>query len=338
MASEDDRTMPVFIVNNELPAFDKKPFTTAELCAAAEIVCGFNSIDGAQRIGSLWRIYPHKKESRAKLLVQGLTLRGIQVRTKGQNPFLVKQSLNGQHNEHSQEIPATKLTIGNVPLSFSDEELLQAVKQLDVNVQSKLIHERDRNADGKLTHWKTGRRFLFITVPKEPLQKSVQIGPFKASLYHKEQKSALQQKEAECKKCLLKGHGAWECKNPIKCNQCFSDGHRSGDPNCSLVPQQPENDSRETISEDKGDKHEPQNAEGGQHILEHPEQTEPPQRSRPAKKQTVLSGFRRQGSGSVKRRLSKGSTPPHAGKHSRRPDCSEEDSECETEKQHSSDR
>ena len=122
MATTNDRTVPVFVVNNELPAFDKKPFTTAELCAAAETVCGFNSIDGAQWIGSLWRIYPRKDESRSKLLVEGLTLRGIQVRVKGQNPFVVNKTLSTAGTE--EQIPATKLIIGNVPLSYSDEELL----------------------------------------------------------------------------------------------------------------------------------------------------------------------------------------------------------------------
>ena len=322
MAKMDDRTLPVFVINNELPAFDKKPFTTAELCAAAEIVCGFNSIDGAQRIGSLWRIYPHKQESRRKLLIQGVSLRGIQVRVKEQNPFLVNQSPNAARSGQTQQIPATKLIIGNVPLSYSDEELLQAIKQLDVCVQSKLIPERDRDANGKLTHWKTGRRFLYISVPKEPLQKSIQIGPFRASLYHWEQKFVVQQNESECRRCFLKGHRTVDCKNPIKCKQCFNDGHKAGDPTCSLTPAHAEDDAGNSTTADQGHNDNPQNAEEQVQI----EEPEEPQRSRSrAKKQSLLSGFRREGSGSEKRRRSKGGTPPLAEKLSRGPDHSEEE-------------
>ena len=50
-----------------------------------------------------------------------------------------------------REVPATKLIVNNVPLSFSDDEIFQAVKSMNVNVRSKLIAERDRDKNGK-TH------------------------------------------------------------------------------------------------------------------------------------------------------------------------------------------
>ena len=88
----------------------------------------------------------------------------------------------------------------------------------------------------KLTRWKTGRRFLYIGVPSEPLPKIVEIGPFKASFYHKEQKTEERQSKAECRKCLQKGHRAAACVNPIKCRQCFKDGHKAGDADCAMTP------------------------------------------------------------------------------------------------------
>ncbi|KAL8567158.1 hypothetical protein ACOMHN_033060 [Nucella lapillus] len=154
----------------------------------------------------------------------------MQIEVKDKNPFIVV-SPEGEE----KEIPATKLTINNVPLSFSDEEILRTVKKLGASVRSKLIDERDRDKDGQLTRWKTGRRFLYIDVPtKEPLPKSVEIGPFKAALYHKEQKTV--KSDIECRKCFQKGHVNALCPNPIKCRQCFKEGHRAGDSVCSLAP------------------------------------------------------------------------------------------------------
>ena len=51
------------------------------------------------------------------------------------------------------------------------------------------MDERDRDDNGKLTRWKTGCRFLYMEVPVQPSTKTVMTGIFKASLYHKEQKT-----------------------------------------------------------------------------------------------------------------------------------------------------
>ena len=210
---------PVFVVNNQLPAFDEKLFTTAEICAAAEKRCGFETIEGAQRIGALWRIYPRSSEARRKLQIEGFILRGLHVEVKDRNPFIITSPDGTQ-----REILATKLTVSNFPLSFSDDEILQAISAMGVNLRSRLIHEKDRDSRGRLTHWKTGRRFVYIEVPKDPLPKSLEVGGFRGSLYHKEQKKGDRQKEAECNNCFQKGHNTEVCKNPVKCRQCFVDG------------------------------------------------------------------------------------------------------------------
>ncbi|KAL8619992.1 hypothetical protein ACOMHN_015274 [Nucella lapillus] len=230
--SDKDRALPVFVLNNQLPSFDQKPFTTTELCAAAEKVCGYNSIEGSQKIGNLWRIYPRNKETRQALTIQGFVLRGVVISVKTTNPYL--QSRNIGHRAQSgdtisYQTPSTKLIIGNIPLSYTDTDILQAVKQQGVTVLSHLIAERDRDESGKLTHWKTGRRFVYITVPSIPLPKSLEIGPFRGSLYHKEQKKADRQHHSECRRCLTKGHRIVDCTAPIKCRQCLKDGHKAGD-------------------------------------------------------------------------------------------------------------
>ena len=46
--NEPEHTLPVFVQNNSLPAFDKKDFSTAEICSDAEKTTGFNSIIPAE--------------------------------------------------------------------------------------------------------------------------------------------------------------------------------------------------------------------------------------------------------------------------------------------------
>ena len=45
------------------------------------------NIEGAQRIGGLWRVYLKDETARVKLLCQGITLRGQQVELKREKPL-----------------------------------------------------------------------------------------------------------------------------------------------------------------------------------------------------------------------------------------------------------
>jgi hypothetical protein len=315
-----ERCVPVFIINNQLPAFEQKVFTTAEICTAAEKVCGYNSIEGAQRIGSLWRIYPRSREHRQKLLLQGLVLRGVSVTVKSRNPFLVREpGVNDRVGDReSNQPPTTKLIISNIPLSYSDTDILQAVNTLGVNVMSKMISERDRDEKGKLTHWKTGRRFVYISIPSTPLPKTLNIGPFKAALYHKEQRTVDRQQAAECRRCLERGHRAAECQAPIKCRQCLKDGHKAGDPSCLLTPDTSQTQRAEHIvmshtsddtpqgSQDKqnaqSDKSELNAASNAKDLKDKENQRGRPRHRALSVGQTTLVQFRRAGSGSLKRK------------------------------------
>ncbi|GFR90991.1 hypothetical protein ElyMa_004317100 [Elysia marginata] len=61
-----------------------------------------------------------------------------------------------------------------------------------------------------MTRWLTGRRWLWIEVPKVPLPRTLHLAPFTATLYHTEMKSLRTSKS--CLKCGEKGHIARECK------------------------------------------------------------------------------------------------------------------------------
>ncbi|KAL8610599.1 hypothetical protein ACOMHN_006318 [Nucella lapillus] len=70
---------PVFLLNKLLPAAHEVNYAVAEICAAAEKTSGFDSIEGAQRIGGLWRLYPKTVDARVALLTCSIVLRGISI-------------------------------------------------------------------------------------------------------------------------------------------------------------------------------------------------------------------------------------------------------------------
>ena len=113
---------PLFLLNNVLPAFDKKLYSTSEICCAAEKVSGFQSIIGAQKIGGLWRIYSAHQEGRTKLLIQGILLRGVKINLRDSNPFAV---INPDGSV--KEVATTKVIIGNIPMSLPDEEVIKPI-------------------------------------------------------------------------------------------------------------------------------------------------------------------------------------------------------------------
>ena len=232
MASEPaapNRTKPVFVLNRVLPGAEEKAYTVSELCRAAEKTAGFDSVIGAQRIGGLWRLYPKTMDARMALLSKGLILRSHTIEVKDKNPFIVRDSAGTE-----TEIPSTRVVIGNVPISVSNTDILNAIVQLGVKTRSSIRDELDRDENGKLTRWLTGRRFIFIDVPEGPLPKTVKIGAFTATIYHKEQK------KLTCSNCLVvNSHHASICTAPTKCRVCLKDGHKSGDPECSLAPPTP---------------------------------------------------------------------------------------------------
>eukprot|EP00745_Piridium_sociabile_P022853 TRINITY_DN35649_c0_g1_i3.p1 TRINITY_DN35649_c0_g1~~TRINITY_DN35649_c0_g1_i3.p1 ORF type:complete len:188 (-),score=36.69 TRINITY_DN35649_c0_g1_i3:30-593(-) len=81
---------PVFLLNKHLPAVEVKDFTVPGLCVAAERCSGYESMEGAQRIGGLWRLYPLSNEGRNKLLTGGILLRGLLVQPSDTNPFALR--------------------------------------------------------------------------------------------------------------------------------------------------------------------------------------------------------------------------------------------------------
>ena len=125
------------------------------------------------------------------------------------------------------EAPTTKLYISDIPISVGDGEIRTLLERLGCIIRSPTVNERARNNDGKLIRFLTGRRFVFVEIPSSPLQRSVEVSPFKATLYHNESK-----REKKCAKCLQTGHMASTCNLYIVCSSCFKSGHMAKDGKC----------------------------------------------------------------------------------------------------------
>ena len=219
------RIEPVFFLNTEVEQEHGKWLTTLEVCiAVCNVVSDETVVEGAQRIGGLWRIYVTDEVARVNLLCTGISIRGHQITLKDRNPFLS----TGFEGEDT-----TRLYVRNIPLSYDNEEIEKVLRKKGVNMIGKLKYVRARTAAGKLTNFKTGDRFVDIVVPEEPLPKKQSMGVFTASLYHKEQRQ--NKEDIECGNCKQTGHVRRECPNEAVCYECLQTGHKRGDERCPAL-------------------------------------------------------------------------------------------------------
>ena len=208
-------------MNSDVDQENGNYLDTWEICTSvSEIVSGGSkAIDGAQRIGGVWRIYLKSSADpadRVLLLSSGINLRGVHVTLKDRNPFLI----SGRQN-----VESTRLYVRNIPLSFDNETIKNELKSMGVEMLSELKYARARTPQGQLTNFKTGDRFVEIVVPTDPLPKKKNFGVFTASLYHKEQKQNLI--DMECGNCKRK-----DCENDPICYECLQPGHKRGSMAC----------------------------------------------------------------------------------------------------------
>ena len=167
---------PVFLKVSDLPESTKE-FTVCEICRACEVVNGPQSMEGAQRIGGLWRLYPKTSDTRTKLLLSGIDLRGVHLSFQDINPFIL--------GADGAEVQSTRLLVSDVPLSFNNKDIETTLFKLGCKMLSPIKYELERDEHHQLTLWKTGRRYVYIAVPASPLQRDVKIGLYNAKLYHR---------------------------------------------------------------------------------------------------------------------------------------------------------
>ncbi len=161
-----------FIIADE---FSKK-LSGVEVCEACEVIAGDGSMEGCQKLGGLWRLYPKTVTARNILLVKGIVLRGMSISVMDRNPYLLNQQAEG---------PTVKITIGNCPHSIANSEIEKSLRKIDgLNLMSKIFDQNYRRDNGELTTWKSGRRFAYVSKPSSPLPPTFEVGSWSATLYH----------------------------------------------------------------------------------------------------------------------------------------------------------
>ena len=219
------RVLPVFFKNSDMIVSDgSAELSVFEVCYAAEKISGHSSIEGAQKIRNLWRIYPISQEARQNLLVSGIALRSQHIDLMDANPYI-----------HGNDRQTTKVIISDIPLSVANHDIKPLFMKKGYKPVSDIKYECARDTEGKLTRFKTGRRFLFMEVPQTPLPNMLEIAGFRARVYHKEQKvsqeKAANRESYKCRKCLKTGHFTRECREgEFTCFDCTQPGHKRGRP------------------------------------------------------------------------------------------------------------
>ena len=104
MADRAQHVQPVFLIHKSLPAVEEKEYSVADICSAAERTPGLESVEGAQRIVGLWRVYPKHMVARFTVRTGDIVLRHhtVQQRDKNKNK---KTSLSGMKTEKSERPP-----------------------------------------------------------------------------------------------------------------------------------------------------------------------------------------------------------------------------------------
>ena len=137
---------------------DSNPIDGLQLCIACERVSGKGTIVGAQKMGKIFRIYPKTSSAREALIIHGIEYNSTHLSVLTNNPFI------------DSGRTSVRAIIGNVPLSVSNTEICDSFSAIEgVQTRSKLYYEGYRNEDKTLTSFKTGRRFIYIDTPKNPL-------------------------------------------------------------------------------------------------------------------------------------------------------------------------
>lgn len=225
-------TLPVFVMSRDLP--DEPRIDNYDMCLAVSKTVGREGVLGAQKIGALWRIYLRNQQVRAALLANSLTIGGRTVTVLLQNPFVVR-------GPDGNELSGTRLTISDVPISVANMPIESALIKKGLKLRSAIKMEETRDREGNLTGWLSGRRFVYIDLPKTQVERLIEIGPFKAKLYYREMADA-----NVCFSCQKPGHKALDCPSRRKKH----DQHETGTNNHPTGNYQEEKSQENNMTEE----------------------------------------------------------------------------------------
>ncbi len=135
--------------------------TSYSVCKAVGRSVGNGTINGAQTILGIWRLYIKTSGTRAQLIVKrNLRINDVSV-------FLYNLNLmttNQQTPENNRE----KVTIKDLPLSVSNTEIVKFLEIKSVKLVTPIRESRERDTNAKLTNFKNGDRYAYCEGPIHP--------------------------------------------------------------------------------------------------------------------------------------------------------------------------
>ena len=159
--SRKDVTPAAYVVASALQNLGR-PVYGLEISRAIQDITGKPPVC-VQKAEGIWRLTTNTKGERALLLQSGITIREHSFSVLDTNPRLIdgKQTI--------------RLNIGNVPYDVPDTEIKTALEILGIKFGSQLKYEFYKGEDEKPTVIKTGRRFISILPPSEPLPDMIKV-------------------------------------------------------------------------------------------------------------------------------------------------------------------
>ena len=137
--------------------------------------------------------------------------RAVPVYDQNPNHITFKGLSSKNANQRSNN---DKLTVKNLPLSVSNQEIENLLKEKNVTLVSPIFYGKIWDENGQLTSFKSGDRYMFVQPFDHPLPRQQEICSFK---------------------CLLLHHG----KTQTPCKSCNVLGHKVGDAVCPAKPKNP---------------------------------------------------------------------------------------------------
>ena len=150
---------PVFIKDKDI---GDDTITAISICNAVTRVVGTSKLEGVQKIGNIWRVYLKDMSTRLELTVkEQIVINGKAVPVYDQNPnhitFKGLSSKNANHRSNND-----KLTVKNLPLSVSNQEIENLLKEKNVTLVSPIFYGKIRDENSQLTSFKSGDRYMFV--------------------------------------------------------------------------------------------------------------------------------------------------------------------------------
>ncbi|KAJ3582242.1 hypothetical protein NHX12_015711 [Muraenolepis orangiensis] len=167
----NEAILPVFIMEREILTRDesnKKPVREGEIyhCLIQEVHP--NHLRSVQRVGALWRIYLRDKEARAKLLMRGISVCGIHIDLKDDNPFSLKSRMANKN--------AVQINIKELPESADDSIVTEFLSQRGCKMVGNDMKRMIRY-NNQLTNCSNGDRMVYIeAMPSKNIPRSVKMG------------------------------------------------------------------------------------------------------------------------------------------------------------------